>query len=207
MSRDLTGLRAGQEARHRGELHHGLDDRRRALEEAFFQKQNDELIEALRQQRRHEREVGDLAAECGIHDRRTLDALVDAGIRADTLPALGLTPLIAVAWADGILRDTERDAILEDAASLGVTPESTPYTLLSVWLESAPPPRLFEAWIQYARQLVARLPRWERHHLSDHFLASARRIAEVSRAGTLEPRVSEDQDALLSRIAAILDED
>ena len=74
-------------------------------------------------------------------------------IDSETLAALTLIPLVEVAWADGSIAQQERDAILEAAASVGITPESESYFLLGNWLKKAPPAGLLEAWESYVAAL------------------------------------------------------
>jgi uncharacterized membrane protein YebE (DUF533 family) len=53
-------------------------------------------------------------------------------IRAETVAALSVVPLVEVAWADGALNAKERRAIVERAA---IAPDSTEGALLEVWLD------------------------------------------------------------------------
>ena len=71
----------------------------RALEEAFYTKENARLLEQLREkkQRTALREV------VQIEDDAFLDRLIELGINSEAVLALKLVPLLAVAWADGIL--------------------------------------------------------------------------------------------------------
>ena len=79
----------------------------RALEDAFFTKENARLLEQLKEKQKREalREV------VQIKDETFLDRLIELGIGPETVLALTLVPLIAVAWADGTLDSRERDAV------------------------------------------------------------------------------------------------
>ena len=203
MSRDVRDLRAGSEAR-KGSLGHGLEGRRKALEDAFFQRQDEELLEKLRARNLHDQEADRIAEEYGIQDRAVLDALVDLGIQSETVPALALTPSIAMAWVDGKVTGWESWEIHEQAKSLGFEPESAPYAMLTAWLKEAPPPELLQTWITYAQELVSRLPKWERGRFVEHLLDAARAVAQASREGALEPLISEKEQALLTEIESAL---
>lgn len=205
MSRDLTSARAGADAR-KSQSAHGLEGRRRALEDEFFHAQNEELIRALRERSQHDKEVNRLAEECGIQNRRILDALVDQGIRSETLPALALTPLIAVAWADDQISAWESWEIVEQAQELNIASDSDPYALMAAWMKTKPSKELFEAWVLYAQEIVSRLPDWERHHFVNHILDSARVVARASRAGALKPLISEEERNILTRIETALNQ-
>lgn len=126
-----------------------LDDRREALEEAFFRKQNDALLARLREREEREHQREDLAEAMAYHDEALLDRLLDVGLRAETWLAVSLVPMVEVAWADREVAAAERDVILEAAAEQGVGPETDARALLEQWLEERPPPRLREAWKAY----------------------------------------------------------
>ncbi|MBP89827.1 MAG: hypothetical protein CMJ64_24490 [Planctomycetaceae bacterium] len=119
-----------------------LADRRRALEESFFAKRNQALLEGLKVQLKKEQ----LAKASGICEDVVLDSLVDAGFSADTVAALSLAPLVAVAWADGKLADAERDALLEASSKEGISEGSTARELFENWLQEAPDENLVSAW-------------------------------------------------------------
>lgn len=126
-----------------------LDDRREALEEAFFKKQNEELLADLRTkaEREHQREA--LAEAIDYHDDALLDRMIDVGLRAETWLAVSLVPLVEVAWADREVSAAEREVILGAAAEQGVSPDSDAGKLLEQWLETRPPMLLREAWKAY----------------------------------------------------------
>ena len=128
-----------------------LDDRRVALEEAFFRKENERLRERLRAERERESTRRALAGEVGLEDKALLDRLVELGIRVDTVEALVLVPLAMVAWADGKMDAREREAVLRGAEASGIAPGSPAYQLLDTWTIAAPAAR--------ADGLVARLHR------------------------------------------------
>lgn len=128
-----------------------LDERRRALEEAFFARHNDELIRRLRAGDPGRTEKERLAEVSGLHDDALLERLVALGIRGATFAALSLVPLVAVAWSDGTLGERQREAILGAARGAGLGPEGE--QLLSGWLSRPPPPELLPAWTDYVHAL------------------------------------------------------
>jgi hypothetical protein len=75
-----------------------LGDRRKALEEEFFRKQNEKLRERLHAQMERKDHRESLALAIGIRDAAVLDHLVALGLDGQTVAALGLVPLIEVAW-------------------------------------------------------------------------------------------------------------
>ena len=85
-----------------------LGDRRKALEESFFAKENEKAIARMREAKQAAATVEGLRAASGILDDDVLDELVRLGFNADTIAALSLYPMIAVAWADRKVETAER---------------------------------------------------------------------------------------------------
>src|SRR4029450_10355631 len=91
-----------------------LADRRKALEEEFFRKENERQRAALQARKKRDESKAALR-ETGIGDDALIDRLLDLGVAAEAVVALELAPLVAVAWADGTLDDRERAAVLRAA--------------------------------------------------------------------------------------------
>jgi hypothetical protein len=157
-----------------------LGDRKKALEESFFAKQNAALLERMREQRENQAHAEDLARASGIRDPEVIEKLVALGLDAASWAALSLVPLVEVAWADGSLDARERNAILSAAADHGIAPGSPSQALLDSWLAARPQPELFAAWGAYATELAARLGGPERAALHDEIVERARRVANAA---------------------------
>lgn len=150
-----------------------FEERRRALEEAFFQKQDSQLLEKMREQEA----VAALADASGVSDPAVLESLVAAGVNASTLAALSLVPLIFVAWADRSMDERERKAILAAAAESGVSEDSGARALVQQWLEQRPPSALFDAWAQSIEAAARELPADEVARLRDEIVDRAKQVA------------------------------
>ena len=111
-------------------------DRRRALEEEFFRQQEQALLNQLRTAQTRESSQEALAVATGVRDRAVLDKLSTLGITSDTLLALELVPLVAIAWADGALDDKERSAIVANLGAAGIVADSPAGQLVQNWLSS-----------------------------------------------------------------------
>src|SRR5262249_12906702 len=85
----------------------------------------------------------------GMSDGAVLDQLVALGLRANTIAALSVVPLIQVAWADGAIQDNERTAVLQGAHGKGLEEGTDGYELLQAWLKRRPGDELFTAWESY----------------------------------------------------------
>ena len=148
----------------------------RALEDAFFTKENARLLEQLKEKQKREalREV------VQIKDETFLDRLIELGIGPETVLALTLVPLIAVAWADGTLDGRERDAIIKAAEQKGVSPETAGHQLLETWLSRRPERELFDSWKQYVRGIWETFTDEERQRMRERTLDWALAVAEAS---------------------------
>ena len=143
----------------------------------------------------------DLALASGIEDDWILARLSELGIRADTLAALTLVPLVEVAWADGRMDPKEREAILDGAVAIGIAEGSWSYRLLRIWTEDLPAPELLEVWEEFIQALAAQLSGDQRETFKGKLLGRAREVAEAA-AGVLGmgPRISESEARILSRL-------
>jgi len=178
-----------------------LGDRKKALEDQFFDKENRKLIERLREQERRQAAREGLAEISGISDGEVLDRLVSVGIHPDTWAALALVPLVEVAWANGKVEERERRAILAAAESNGIEPGSPSHELLAGWLERRPDARLLEAWGELTVELCSRLDAHQREALRREILDRARSVAEAA-GGLLGlvNKVSREEEVVLAEL-------
>jgi hypothetical protein len=152
-----------------------LDQRKKGLEEAFFSKHNRDVLERLRHKIDEAKRREHLVSISGIKDHNLLDRLVAAGLDTESLAALGLIPLIQVAWADGKVQPEERAALLEAAKKVDLHEGTPGYQLLTGWFDQEPDPQLFQAWKEYVHEL-------KRSMTEDTFDAVRKVIVERSRA-------------------------
>lgn len=179
----------------------GMEERGRALEEAFFKKQHAAQLEKLRQKEAHEEARRALVEASGIDDMDLIDRLVAIGIHAETLAALTLIPLVEVAWADGHVDDRERAAILKGAESSGLEAGSPSLELLMIWTQDRPAPDLMASWKAYIRALCAELSTTQTKHLEDRILGRARAVAEAAGGFLgLGSKVSKEEEAVLREL-------
>jgi hypothetical protein len=90
---------------------------------------------------------------CG--DEHLAQRLQDLGFDADTVPALHLLPLVAVAWADDKVTARERRAVLEVAKLHSIEPGSRAWLMLESVLEQRPDPEVSRQVLQVVRELLA----------------------------------------------------
>ena len=154
-----------------------LRDRGRSLEDEFFRREDARLMERLKELRTGEASREALAKASGITKPAVLDNLMKLGVRAETLAALAVVPLVEVAWADGSLDAKERRAIIERAA---VARDSTAGALLDAWLDRRPDSKLLTAWIELVRAMSEQLGPDETTRLKTELLEGARAVAAAT---------------------------
>jgi hypothetical protein len=183
-----------------------FEDRRAALEEAFFARHNEALLRQLRESDPAQGAHAALAAASGINDAAVLGRLAGLGIGAQTFAAFALAPLVIVAWADGTLSSEERSAVLSGAHKAGLKAGDVGHKLLEQWLAQPPGPELLAAWKAYAHALVADMPLDQRHALRDAVLGQAEAVADAAGGFLgLGNRVSAVERKLLGELAAVFE--
>jgi hypothetical protein len=154
--------------------------RKNELEEKFFSKRDKELLEALREKVASKERKKALAEASGIDDETLLDQLDEIDVRGETLAALSLVPLVAVAWADGTVDARERKAVMAAAEQRGIERGHAGYQLLDGWLEQKPDPKLLAVWKGYVEKLSPSLSEPARNALKQDLLGRARAVAEAA---------------------------
>lgn len=177
-----------------------MAERGKALEEAFFARHEKTLLEQSRQAADIQARRAALAAASGIHDDDVLDRLVSLELSPETVAALGLVPLVEVAWADGSLDTKERDAVVEAATEAGVEDGTPAHDLLEEWLDRRPPGELMALWKDTVRVLQDALEPEERTALRDELLGRAQRVAEAAGGILGLGKVSAEERRMLSEL-------
>jgi hypothetical protein len=156
-----------------------VEDRRRALESYLDDQDRDHLNTMRRELVAEEREA-ELASATGIKDRIILAELdkVDSDIGA--LAALGLIPLVEVAWADGTISPEESTAILQAAASMGVSEGSQSYALLEKWLVTRVSHGAVAAWRDYVKALAKVWGRERTGQIRNAIIGRAESVAQAT---------------------------
>lgn len=181
-----------------------LEKRRHALEAAFFNKYNDELLAKLREKDQAAKEKQELAAATGIHDDKILDALRALGVRATTLAALAIAPLVLIAWRDGKMEKHERLAILRAAEEQRMDRTSPGFQLLEKWLDARPGDELVATWKGYVAALREHLPAPAFAALRNDIVARTRTVAESAGGFLGLGRLSREKKELLEKIEEAL---
>jgi hypothetical protein len=178
-----------------------LGDRKKALEESFFAKENARLLERMKAEKKSKTTGVGLAEISGIRDEALLDKLVALNIEIDTWAAVSLVPLVEVAWADGKIDDRERRAVLTAAEANGLLPGSPSYELLESWLARRPDARLLAVWGEYIVDLCANLGGGEKAAVKEKVIGRARDVA-LAAGGFLGlgSKISAEEEVILSEL-------
>jgi hypothetical protein len=177
-----------------------LRDRGRSLEEEFFRREDQRLIKRLAELKAVDTTREALAKASGISTPAVLDQLVQLGLRAETVAALSVVPLVEVAWADGELDTKERRAIVEHA---DIARESTAGALLEAWLDRRPDPNLLTAWTQMVQAMHSQLAPDAAARLKTSLLERARAVAAASGGMFgVGSKVSRAEAEMLARLEA-----
>ncbi len=174
---------------------------RRALEEEFFARQNQALIQKLKEEKTRAETLEQLSRFSGIKDEEILGQLMSTGLTASTIVALTYVPLVLTAWADGTIDTEERAAILKAVAEQGIDANNPAYELIQSWLGAAPGPRMFETWKAYIKGLRETMDHDSYATLKLHILQRTRSVAE-SAGGFLGlgSKVSASERALIVQL-------
>lgn len=157
-----------------------LDDRRKALEEQFFQQHEKELVAKLKEAAAKETSKDELQKLTGITDNQVLAALSDLKIGGAATLVMSLYPVIEVAWADGKIDEKERAAILEAAKSIGLEKDSPAYQYLDKWTTEKPELSWHSLWVDYVKALVKNMKPDDKALLKATVLGRSRSVAEAS---------------------------
>ena len=183
-----------------------LDDRRKALEEQFFQKHEKELVQKMKDASAKKSSKEELQKLTGIADEQVLEALSDLKLGGAATLVMSLYPVIEIAWADGNLDAKERTAIMESVKGIGLEQGSPAWEYLTKWLDEKPEPSWHELWSGYVKALCTHMKPDDKALLKATVLGRARTVAEAS-GGFLGVafRVSDAEKRVLKKLEQTFD--
>jgi hypothetical protein len=177
----------------------GLTERGRALEDDYFRKRDQELIEKLRRAAAADAERAEMGRQVGLTDPESLLELEALGFTPETVSLLPLVPAVQVAWAEGGISAAERDLLVQLARRRGIEAGSAADRTLDGWLAARPDERVFQ---QATRLIRAMLGAPGAPDLTaDDLVAYCESIAAASGGLLGRNRVSAEERRLLTALA------
>ncbi|MGH9836796.1 MAG: hypothetical protein ACRD9Y_27530, partial [Blastocatellia bacterium] len=157
-----------------------FSDRKRAQEEEYFRKQEQQQIEKLRRRTALETERREMAEVLGVSDEEVLSELQELGFTRETAPLVYLAPLVQVAWAEGRVSAGERDLILAAARARGVVEGGPADKMLMDWLDARPAEIFFDKNLRVIGAMLQALPPDQREAQKRDLVSACARIAEAT---------------------------
>lgn len=157
-----------------------LRDRGNALEDKFFADLDSQLLEELKAKQDRDSTLAEFSRVTCIKDESVLNSVIKLGISSQSIAALRVFPLIAVAWADGVVEESEREKIMEMASRHLGNADCPSYKLLRTWLEKKPSEEVQDAWLTYAKGLVEALSPEDAASLKQSLVEEVREVASAS---------------------------
>jgi hypothetical protein len=155
-------------------------DRGRAEEAVHFHKQDEILLERLRQRAKLNEIAKALAEKLHEDKNALLERIARLGVTVDTGAAFILAPLIEIAWADGDISHAERAVIHRIATERGVVPGSPDMQQINRWLETRPSDDLFETALEAIKVGLSVLPPDEREQRVKDLISTCKQVANAT---------------------------
>ncbi len=152
-----------------------FERRGNALENMFFYRSDQELLEQFKQDLADKETRERLSSFSHL-----LDELVSQNVRAETLACVTLIPLVVVAWADGKLEEEERLAVLRAFKEKGLATNPAAVSLIEGWLGEHPGEELFTTWKDYIASLSSTMSEATFAHLKTSVVDQAKEVAHAT---------------------------
>jgi hypothetical protein len=180
-----------------------LQDRAEAVENVFFARRDQALLNNIRSEMEAAETRQALSDAIGIEDTEALDALIENDIRPETMLVIGMIPLVSVAWSDGILEEAERTAILQAADIAGVKQGSGSYDVLQSWLTDRPDADLLDSWKGYIAVLASKVDAPAIDQIRNRVMGRAKDVASAAGGFLgLGNKISDSEQAVIDDLTA-----
>lgn len=179
-----------------------LEDARYLLNATALREEHSDAVD--RRRRRAE-----IARSAHIDDAALVERLVDAGLDAETLPAIQLAPLALVAWASGSVSEDENRTVAQSIAESELAQNPAAIACFEHWLSRRPDCDLLLLWTEVQRNAStieppamqqARLRRL--HHLATRIAMASGGVLGFGRICVAEQAVLDAIDHEIQRVTA-----
>jgi hypothetical protein len=181
-----------------------LNDRERSLENDYFRKKDQELIEKMREATALERRTAEYVAKVGFSDPALLQDLKDLGFTPDTVAILPLVPIVEMAWAEGGITAAERTLLISLARQRGLVEGSAADLLLASWMENRPSADTFARATRLIRAVLDTGVAPVGAMTADEIIQHSESIAAASGGIFGFGKISSEERATLDKIVAAL---
>jgi len=181
-----------------------LNERERSMEDDYFRKKDQELIEKMRQAAALERRTSEFIARIGVSDPAILADLKDLGFTPDTVAILPLVPVVEMAWAEGGITAAERTMLISVARQRGLLEGSPADLLLASWMENKPSPETFARATRLIRALLDSGVAPVGSMTADEIIKYSESIAAASGGIFGFGKISSEERATLGKIVSAL---
>ena len=157
-----------------------LADRRRASEDDYFRKRDNQLIEEARQRAERDAARRRMSERVGTADDAILRNLEALGLSEETVPLIHVVPLVHMAWSEGTVSPRVPQHIIEVAREHGIEESSEADRYLGDWLRNKPPVALFDGALLAIRTVLEQTTATERDRYTQKLLERCTAIAAAS---------------------------
>ncbi|QDU77328.1 hypothetical protein Pan97_43950 [Bremerella volcania] len=173
--------------------------------DSMFVAENEELLEKLREQIKHDEELEELSKAIGIEDKELVQSLMDLGITAHSMAALTMYPMVCVAYADGVLNIEERDLIMKMASEWNMKPGDAGFEVLNHWLVQGPTEDGFAVWKKYIQTVMTQMTPQQIADLKLSIMSRSNAVATAvgDVLGRFGNRTNKAEDARLAEIESV----
>ena len=182
-----------------------LSDRRRASEEEYFRKRDQQLMERLRKRAEGATARDRLSQRVGVADEELLQRLESLGFSDETVSLLHIVPLVHVAWADGGVSPSASRRVMDASREHGIEEQSEAGRQLREWLERRPSDALFDAALQAIRTVLQQQSVTDRDRYTRTVLEQCTDVAAAAGGVFGFGKISSRERAILDRIRHVLE--
>lgn len=178
----------------------GLPSNSLSLENAFFLKQNQDLLKKLRELKMLQESKEALRIASGIQNDHLLERLIELKITPHSLAALTVIPLIETAWADGNVDSKEKKKILEAIEKHGIKKSTIEHDLVELWLSHRPDEKLFVAWEEMVKEICSNMNKDELEVFHSSLMDDTQAVAQASGGFLGIAKISSNEQHVLDRL-------
>lgn len=181
-----------------------LGGKKRDVEEDYFRKQDQALIERMRKESEAVASRRELGEKTGLTDPLLIAELEQLGFTSETVALLPVVPVVQVAWAEGGVSSKEREMVVRYARGRGIQEGSAADALLTGWLTTRPAPEVFSKATRLIRNMLAAGGEATKDLNPDDLVAYCESIAAASGGIFGIGSVSSEERAVLEGLAQAL---